>query len=55
MYRGCALARIHRVRRNDETQLITRHAPSPLVTYLLIGLALVAGTALVILVGFSPV
>jgi hypothetical protein len=43
------------MRRSDETQLIVRNAPSPLVTCVLLSLALLAGTALVILVGFSPV
>jgi hypothetical protein len=55
VYRGARLIRIQNVRRSDETQIILHHAPSPFVTYLLLSLAIVAGTALVILVGFSPV
>ena len=44
------------MQRSDETEIITTrmHPPSRAVTCLLISLALVAGTALVILVGFAP-
>ena len=47
----------HAGQRFDETELIERtppSRPSPVVTVVLLSLALLAGTALVILVGFGP-